>query len=327
MNSTRAREEGVRRAMATERLSLKAFGKQWMEYRRRNNVDIPRQYILFFETHERGTVVINSSRLQGFDATNPWDVTRAEIEGRRQCYQIYRFLKDEAIGFENSVLLSTPYHVGVRDSRRIKGAYTLTADDVINQVKFDDTIAQGAYPIDVHSPDKEATDSIHLAPDHTYFIPLRSLYAPEVSNLVVAGRCISADHNAFSAIRVTPIAMSIGQAAGAAAALAAAGDTTIGAVDPKAGAAGAAGTGRASETLTVRSGGRPVTAFFLTTEEPNERTSILIVQPTSRQNNNDKPFEAPVGDVFYFHDGNGLGRAAEPEPPERSDRPARPCRR
>lgn len=227
-------EEGVRRVMSTDRLSLKAFGKQWMDYRRRNNVTIPREYILFFETHERGTVVVNSSRLQGFDATNPWDVTRAEIEGRRQCYQIYRFLKDEAIGFENSVLLSTPYHVGVRDSRRIKGAYTLTADDVMNQVKYNDTVVQGAYPIDVHSPDKEATESIHLSPNHTYFIPLRCLYAPQISNLVVAGRCISADHNAFSAIRVTPIAMSIGQAAGAAAALAAAGKIGVAEVDPKA---------------------------------------------------------------------------------------------
>lgn len=213
-------EEGVRRALTSDRLSLKAFGPQWMAYRERNNIDIPRQYILFFETNERGTVVVNSSRLQGYDGTNPWDVTKAEIEGRRQCYQIYNFLKSEAIGFENSVLLSTPYHVGIRDTRRIQGAYTLTGEDVTNQVKHPDTIAQGAYPIDVHSPDKEATESVHLSQHHTYYIPLRSLYSLQCNNLVIAGRCISADHNAFSAIRVTPIAMSIGQAAGAAAATA-----------------------------------------------------------------------------------------------------------
>lgn len=224
-------EEGVRRALASDRLSLKAFGPQWMAYRERNKVNIPRQYILFFETNERGTVVVNSSRLQGYDGTNPWDVTRAEIEGRRQCYQIYDFLKSEAIGFENSVLLSTPYHVGVRDTRRIRGAYTLTGDDIINQIKYPDTIAQGAYPIDVHSPDKEATDSIHLSPNHTYYIPLRSLYSDACKNLIIAGRCISADHNAFSAIRVTPIAMSIGQAAGAAAAVAVRANSAIGAVE------------------------------------------------------------------------------------------------
>ncbi|MFY0664912.1 MAG: FAD-dependent oxidoreductase [Natronospirillum sp.] len=224
-------EEGLKRALSTDRLSLKAFGKQWMDYRDRHQVTIPRKYILFFETHERGTVVVNSSRLQGYDGTNPWDVTRAEIEGRKQCYQIFQFLKSEAIGFENSVMLSTPYHVGIRDTRRIQGVYTLTGDDVINQVKYDDTIAQGAYPIDVHSPDAEATESIHLSPHHTYYIPLRTMYSEQCSNLVIAGRCISADHNAFSAIRVTPIAMSIGQAAGAAAAVAVQDGSTISAVN------------------------------------------------------------------------------------------------
>ncbi|MEX1056547.1 MAG: FAD-dependent oxidoreductase, partial [Natronospirillum sp.] len=162
---------------------------------------------------------------------NPWDVTRAEIEGRRQCYQIFQFLKAEAIGFANSVMLSTPYHVGIRDTRRIQGVYTLTADDVINQVKFPDTIAQGAYPIDVHSPDKEATDSVHLSRHHTYYIPLRTMYSEQCRNLVIAGRCISADHNAFSAIRVTPIAMAIGQAAGAAAAVAVQSGSSISGVD------------------------------------------------------------------------------------------------
>jgi len=225
------REEGVRRVLESERLSLKAYGPQWMAYRERNKVNIPRQYILFFETNERCTVVVNSSRLQGYDGTNPWDVTRAEIEGRRQCYQIFDFLKNEALGFENSTLLSTPYHVGVRDTRRIEGEYTLTGDDVLNQVKFPDTIAQGAYPIDVHSPDKEATDSVHLSTHHTYYIPLRCLYSNKCRNLIIAGRCISADHNAFSAIRVSPIAMAIGQAAGAAAAVAIQSNTAIYKVD------------------------------------------------------------------------------------------------
>jgi hypothetical protein len=107
----------------------------------------------------------------------------------------------------------------VRESRRIDGRYVLTAEDLLNSVDFDDAIAIGGYPIDIHNPAGNHTNSIHLKPGQTYQIPYRSLLPKEISNLLVSGRCISATHEAGAAIRVTPIVMAIGQAAGTAAAL------------------------------------------------------------------------------------------------------------
>ena len=77
----------------------------------------------------------------------------------------------------------------------------------------------GGYPIDIHSPDGVNTHTTHLAPDSAYAIPLRSILVEEPTNLLVAGRCLSATHEASAATRVTPIAMAIGQAAGTAAAI------------------------------------------------------------------------------------------------------------
>lgn len=213
-------QEGLARVKSAERLSLKAFTKTWPKYRDKNQLNIPREFILFFETNEPGTVVCNSSRIQGLDGTNPIDITKAEIEGRRQCYEIFRFLKENAIGFSKSKLISTPYQVGVRETRRTMGDYLLTAKDLMDEKPFIDVIAKGAYPIDIHSPDKVKTETTHLKPDHVYSIPMRSLFTSEMTNLVFSGRSISADNEAFAAIRVTPIAMSIGQASGAIAAVA-----------------------------------------------------------------------------------------------------------
>ncbi|MDV7105590.1 FAD-dependent oxidoreductase [Vibrio sp. TH_r3] len=214
-------EEGVRRVLSAERLSLKAFQHQWKKYRMEHQLDIPREYILFFETNEKNTVVINSSRIQGLDGTNPYDVTKAEIQGRRQCYQIFNFVKSQAIGFEQSTLLSTPNHIGVRETRRSIGEYILTAKDLLERTRFPDAVSQGAYPIDIHSPDKVETVTQHLDENHLYLIPMRCLYSKKCSNLVFTGRNISADAEAFAAVRVSPIAMSIGQASGAVAATAA----------------------------------------------------------------------------------------------------------
>lgn len=213
-------EEGIARLKHTKRLSLKAFTKTWPAYRDKHKLNIPREFILFFETNEPGTVVCNSSRIQGLNGTNPLDMTKAEIEGRRQCYEIFKFLKSSALGFENSSMVSTPSQVGVRETRRSIGNYVLTAQDLMEEKTFDDVIAFGAYPIDIHSPDKIETVSTHLKPDHIYGIPMRSLFTDKIKNLVFTGRSISADNEAFAAIRVTPIAMSIGQASGAVAAVA-----------------------------------------------------------------------------------------------------------
>jgi hypothetical protein len=112
-------------------------------------------------------------------------------------------------------------NIGVRETRRISGEYQLTADDLLSARKFDDVIARGSYPLDVHNPAGKGTVLKRLPPGEAYDIPLRSLLPRAVDNVLVAGRAISGTHEAHSSYRVMPIAMATGQAAGACAALAA----------------------------------------------------------------------------------------------------------
>jgi ribulose 1,5-bisphosphate synthetase/thiazole synthase len=214
-------EEGMRRLRTAPRLSLAGFVGAWRAARARGEVDVPRDHVLFFETPVPGVVIVNTSRVTGLDATDPLQLSQAEIIGRRQCAQIFRFLRQHAPGFDQAVRMDTAAKIGVRESRHIRGLYELTADDVVTARSFPDAVAQGGYPIDIHAPGAETTAVVAVGADTAYQVPLRSLLVAAPGNLLVVGRCVSATHEAAAAIRVTPIAMAIGQAGGVAAALAA----------------------------------------------------------------------------------------------------------
>ena len=184
--------------------------------------DIDRNMVLCFETNTPGEIILNMSRIIRKSAVDAFDLTDAEVEGRRQARQILAFMKKHIPGFENCRIISTGPHIGIRESRKIQGIYKLTAEDLLENRMFEDAIAMGGYPIDIHSPDGSAMKHRHLKPGSWYSIPYRSLVCEEIENLIVAGRCISATHEACAAIRVTPIVMAIGQAAGTAAAQSAA---------------------------------------------------------------------------------------------------------
>jgi len=205
--------------MRAERISLAGFYRAWGEARERGEVTVPREYVLFFETATPGVIIVNTSRILGKKATDPHDLTMAEVEGRRQNNQIFAFLRKHCPGFENAVRCDSAAQVGVRESRHVRGLYTLTADDLREQKSFPDTICRGAYPIDIHSPDGTGVNTTHLKENGSYAIPYRSLVVETPRNLVVVGRCLSATSEAFGAVRVTPIAMAIGHAGGAAAGL------------------------------------------------------------------------------------------------------------
>ena len=111
--------------------------------------------------------------------------------------------------------------VGVRETRRILGEYQLDADDVLGARQFDDAVARGAYPVDIHNPKGSGTVLKRLPPGAAYDIPLRCLLPRNTDRVIVAGRCISGTHEAHSSYRVMPIVMATGQAAGVCAALAA----------------------------------------------------------------------------------------------------------
>jgi hypothetical protein len=221
------REEGLRRLRASPRLSLAGFMRAWSAARERGEVDVPRDQVLLFETPTPGVVIVNTSRVIGLDPTDPFQLSRAESLGRKQCVQIFNFLRQHAVGFKNAIRMDTAAKIGVRESRHIEGRYTITADDILTSRAFPDCIALGGYPIDIHAPGDAATRTTHLEPGTKYQIPLRALEPQGIDNLVVVGRCISATHEAAAAFRVTPISMAIGQGGGVAAAEAVLAGTSV----------------------------------------------------------------------------------------------------
>ncbi|MFF9867556.1 FAD-dependent oxidoreductase [Streptomyces sp. NPDC013953] len=184
-------------------------------------LDLPREDILFFATPNAGEVAVNSTRVTEVLGTSVWDLTRAEFTAHRQMAQIARFLRDRVPGFTDSYVVQSGVQVGVRETRRILGAYQLTGDDVLTARKFGDAIARGAYPVDIHNPSGRGTTLKRVPRGEAYDIPLRCLFPRDVDRVLVAGRCISGDHVAHSSYRVMPISMATGQAAGVCAALAA----------------------------------------------------------------------------------------------------------
>jgi hypothetical protein len=184
-------------------------------------LELPREDVLFFGTPHAGEVSVNSTRVTGLLGTSVWDLTRAEWWSRQQMRQIVAFLRRYVPGFERAYAAQSGVQIGVRETRRIRGEYTLTAEDVLSARRFDDVIARGSYPIDIHNPEGRGTILKRLPPGEAYDIPLRCLLPQRVDRLVVAGRCISGTHEAHSSYRVMPVAMATGQAAGVCAALAA----------------------------------------------------------------------------------------------------------
>lgn len=184
-------------------------------------LDLPREDILFFGTPHEGEVSVNSTRVRHVLGTDVWDLSYAESEGRRQLRQIVAFLQRYVPGFENSYAAQSGVNIGVRETRRIVGEYQLTADDLLTSRRFDDVIARGSYPLDIHDPAGKGTILKRLPPGEAYDIPLRCLVPQRVDNVLVAGRCISGTHEAHSSYRVMPIAMATGHAAGVCAALSA----------------------------------------------------------------------------------------------------------
>lgn len=215
------------------RLSVAGFYRQFNEAKQRGELTTAREDVLLFETVVPGEVIVNTTRIVLLNPTDPWDLSEAERQGRHQAHELMAFFRKYCAGFGQADLVSTGVQIGVRESRRVMGDYLLTAEDLLSSNHFEDTVALGGYPIDIHNPTGAKTETTHLKPGQFYYIPLRSLIVGGKNNLLVCGRCISATHEAGAAIRVTPIAMGVGQAAGTAAGLAALAGSSIRALDVK----------------------------------------------------------------------------------------------
>lgn len=193
----------------------------YRERKAAGEVDNPRDNLLLLRSITPGTIHFNSTRVINRSALDPEDLTIAEQEGRRQAYEIWKMLRERVPGFENAAFVQTGPQIGIRESRRILGAYVVEADDLLKARKFPDRIARGSWPIEIHDPSGGGTLFRDIPRNDFYTIPYRALLPRGVRNLIVVGRCISSSHEAHSSLRVMPIAGCVGHAGGIAAAFAA----------------------------------------------------------------------------------------------------------
>lgn len=213
---------------------------------------IPAYYSLEGEISEQGItlradeITPTVTRYAG-DGTNVYDLTRAEVRIRRDTLAIVDFYRRNVRGYENCYLMETPAQVGVRETRQIIGDYVLTGSDVLQSRRFVDSVARGCWFIDIHCPlglycsqsnlcDKgckikpdchmkrkyhdQLYDTLYAEEkgDETYYdIPYRCIVPQKFNNLLISGRCISADHGGMASARVIGTCFAIGEAAGLAA--------------------------------------------------------------------------------------------------------------
>jgi choline dehydrogenase-like flavoprotein len=195
---------------------------------------LPRKSGNLIPTGRPGELLVALSRLElagrPVNATDADELTWAEMEGRSQAARLSEFLRREVAGFAEAFLADSAARLGVRETRRIVGEYVLTEDDVLGAREFEDGIGRSAWPIERHVRGGE-TRWRFLERGSFYTIPYRSLVPRGVGNLLVAGRCLSADAGAFGSVRVIGPCMLEGQAVAVAARLIRDADSGPGAVD------------------------------------------------------------------------------------------------
>lgn len=182
-----------------------------------NGLNLSTERTILITGLRKGEVWVNMTRVNGVNGTDPASLSYGEIEGRDQIRDIQQYLIEYVPGFENAYFLKTAPFLGIRETRRIRGKYTMTREDIMSCQLFDDAIAVASYPLDIHHPQGGGC-TLEWCGD-CYDIPYRSLIPENIKNLIVAGRCISTTHEAMSAIRVMAPCMAMGEAAGRAASI------------------------------------------------------------------------------------------------------------
>lgn len=177
------------------------------------------------------TQIRNSDGL-AMDATDALQLSDGEIDGRRQVQEYFRFMKNEVPGFENAHIVEIAPQVGIRETRRIGGLYSLSGEDIVGCANFQDTIGVNAWPMELHVAGKIEWGFFPDGSRGFCQLPYRMLVPNDVSNLLVAGRCASMNHEGQSAARASGACFAMGEAAGTAAAMVADGlNSTVARVD------------------------------------------------------------------------------------------------
>lgn len=196
-------------------LWLTGFNKSLRQFQEDTGVKLQRDNITL-KTAD-GRMYVNATRVPGVNVFSPTEFTAAVLECYRQIEGVARYLRERVPGFEQARIEQIAPVLGVRETRHILGDYTLTGADTVAGQRFDDSIAADTSALDIHEPKGVDVDFRGMAP---YEIPYRCLLPQQVEQLLVAGRCISADHDAHARSRNMPACMATGQAAGVAAAMA-----------------------------------------------------------------------------------------------------------
>ncbi len=203
---------GIDRARMPEYLEIR---KIWKSRERQ----VPINHSVFqFVPHRDGSneIAVNMTHAVNADPLSSAGLTRIRRQCIRQAEYLLNFFRTEIPGFERAWISQFAPQIGVRDSRRIAGDYILTAGDVLSGRRFEDEIALGVWSIDIHNPDGVHT-GVGQAVKAPYGIPYRCITPQGMKNLLIAGRSISCDFDAFSSTRINATCMAVGEFAGAAA--------------------------------------------------------------------------------------------------------------
>jgi hypothetical protein len=184
------------------------------EWKKAGKIKNPRENVLIFLNYNQGVLHFNTTRIVKKSPIDGFEVTQAEIEAREQVFETLHFLKSNFKAFENARVLSTAIQIGIRESRKITGEYILTNEDCLSLARFEDAVAVSNYDIDIHNPEGSGTSHHYFAEGEWFQIPYRCLIPKGMKNLLVAGRCISASHEAQASLRIMPYCSQLGQAAG-----------------------------------------------------------------------------------------------------------------
>ena len=190
--------------------------EKYKKFREEGKIQNPRENILCMSGLADGILHLNTTRVIKHDPTDPFAVSKAELIARKQVKEMFDFLKENTESCKGASIVYIANHIGVRESRKLKGVHILTEQELRDCVEFEDTIALGAYDIDIHNPTGTGTFIYEFKVGEYYRIPYRSLLPKEYDNMLVAGRCLSADHTAHSSVRIMPICACLGEAAGVA---------------------------------------------------------------------------------------------------------------
>lgn len=200
------------------------FRKLIQTLRERGEWTFPYEIFISVQLHQQDIFMINTIRQVGIDGTDGDSITRGMINGRAENLRLFELMKKYLPGFANARIRSIAPMLGIRETRRIVGSYLLTVEDLGTGIDFEDSIAVSSYGWDLPDPKRPSYQPLHennVKRVRYTHIPYRCLIPDAVSNLIVAGRSISVERDVLGPVRVMAPCMAMGQAAGAAASLAA----------------------------------------------------------------------------------------------------------